>query len=208
VNRTRARIGVSIAVPHTSPSPCAAWPSSDRESGPVVEHRQEQRRARGQVARVHVAAVDIGRDRRQRTGPRRDAELAAERDDRDANAGEELGPLPDRRQARDLVRRIRKVVGEQPEARDRRRPAPVGRLEVEQVDLERVAGLRAVDRDRAVDLVDPDMSRVAMSSAASSAVSVPLLASSRSNSTSSPSPTVSIGGIAGSHAKWNRSRPT
>src|SRR4029079_12711379 len=53
-----------------------------------------------------------------------------------------------------LVGRIRELVGEQPEARDRRRPAPVGRLEGEQVALERVAGLRAVDRDGPVDLVD------------------------------------------------------
>ena len=55
-----------------------------------------------------------------------------------------------------VIRRygIGEVVGEQPEARDARRPAPVGRLELEEVDLERVAGLGAVDRDRAVDLVD------------------------------------------------------
>ena len=127
---------------------------ADREPGAVVEDRQEQRRARGQVAGVHVAAVDVGRDRRERPRPRRDAQLAAERDDRDADAGEELGPLPDRRQAGDLVGRIRELVGEQPEARDRRGPAPVGRLEVEQLDLERVAGLRTVDRDGPVDLVD------------------------------------------------------
>ena len=127
---------------------------ADREPGAVVEDRQEQRRAGGQVAGVHVAAVDVGRDRRERPGPGRDAQLAAERDDRDADAGEELRPLPDRRQARDLVGRIRELVREQPETRDRRRPAPVGRLEVEQLDLERVAGLRAVDRDGPVDLVD------------------------------------------------------
>jgi len=37
---------------------------ADREPSAVVEHRQEQRRAGGQVAGVHVAAVDVRRDRR------------------------------------------------------------------------------------------------------------------------------------------------
>ena len=49
---------------------------------------------------------------------------------------------------------VGEVVGQQAEAGDRGGPAPVGRREVEQVDLERVARLGALDLDRAVDLVD------------------------------------------------------
>ena len=45
-----------------------------------------------------------------------------------------------------------------------------------------------------------------MSATVDVAVSWPPLASSRSNSTSVPLWTVSIGGIAGSQARWNRSR--
>ena len=114
-----------------------------------------------------------------------------------------------RRHARDPVGRIREVVGEQPEARDRRGPAPVGGLELEQVDLERVAGLGAVDRDRAVDLVDPEKSsrrevvdgRRRGQLPAARVEQVELDDRRRSS-------TVSIGGIAGSQARWNRSRPT
>ena len=61
---------------------------------------------------------------------------------------------PCARQVRDLQVRVGKVVRQQPEARDRGRPAPVGRDELEQVDLERVAGLGSLDGHRSGDLVD------------------------------------------------------
>ena len=63
-----------------------------------------------------------------------------------------IGPLG--AESSDVVRRVRELVGEEPEPGDDRRPAPARRLEVEQVDLERVARLGAVDRDRPADLVD------------------------------------------------------
>ena len=99
------------------------------------------------------------------------------------------------------------VVGEQPEAGDARGPAPVGGLELEEVDLERVAGLGADDRDRAVDLVDPlevEPGEVVDRRGRRSAGRRD--ASSRSNSTTTPLSTVSIGAIAGSQARWKRSR--
>ena len=106
------------------------------------------------MARVHVAAVQVGRDRRERPGRRRHAELAAERGERQGDARPELGPAAGRVVAGDLVEAIREVIGQEPEAGNRGGPAPIGRLELEQVELERVAWLGALDLDRAVDLVD------------------------------------------------------
>ena len=61
------------------------------QPGARNEDRQEERRPGRQVARVHVAAVQIGRDGRARTGRRRHADLSAERCDGDADPGQELG---------------------------------------------------------------------------------------------------------------------
>ena len=58
-------------------------------------------------------------------------------------------------EAGDAQGRLGEVLRQQPEAGDARGPAPVRRLEVEQLDLQRVAGLGTLDRDRPVDLVDP-----------------------------------------------------
>ena len=90
-----------------------------------------------------------------RPGEGRDADLAAERHDRDADAGQEFGAAAHAWDATDPERRIRELVGEEAEPRDARGPAPGGRLELEQVHLERVTGLRADDGDGAVDLVHP-----------------------------------------------------
>jgi hypothetical protein len=57
-------------------------------------------------------------------------------------------------EAGDPQLRLGEVVGEQAEAGDARRPAPVARLEAEQFDLERIARLGAFDADRASHLVD------------------------------------------------------
>ena len=73
---------------------------------------------------------------------------------RDADAGPELDPVGPGLEARDLVERVGEVVGEEAEAGDRGGPAPVGGLELEQLDLEGVARLGAVDRDGPGDLVD------------------------------------------------------
>ena len=62
---------------------------------PGMEDRQEERRPGDQVPGVHVAAVDVGRDRRTRALGRRHADLAAERGDRDSDPGQELGPAAD-----------------------------------------------------------------------------------------------------------------
>jgi len=119
-----------------------------------LEDGQEQGRAGHEVASVHVPAVEVGRDGRARPVDRRDPDLPAERHDRDANAGQELGTLTGPRDLGDPEIWIRELVGQQPEPRDVRGPAPAGRFELEQVDLEAIAGLGAHDGDRAVDLVD------------------------------------------------------
>ena len=93
VSRTSARIGVSIAVPQTSPSPWAAWPS------PIDSRAPSWKTGRNSVApavRWRVSMLPPWRsggivERGPVAG--RDAQLAAERDDRDADAGQELGPL-------------------------------------------------------------------------------------------------------------------
>src|SRR5882672_2383020 len=106
------------------------------------------------MPRVHVPAVEVRRDRGSRPVDRRDADLAAERDNREADAGQELGPTADPRNAGDPERGIGKVVRHEAEAGNAGGPAPVGGLELEQIDLEGVAWLGADDGDRAVDLVD------------------------------------------------------
>ena len=120
-------------------------PVADGEPGARHEHRQEQRRADDEVARVHVAAVDVGRDRAERPARRGDPHLAAERRERDPDTRPELGAPGPAGHGRHLVERVGELVGQQPEARDGGRPAPVGRLQVDDVDLERVARFRAVD---------------------------------------------------------------
>src|SRR5438309_681097 len=71
VRRTVACIGVSIAVPHTSPSPWAAWPSPSENRAPgdrpvdlidpgEVKVRQVcERRARGDLAARGVQGVEL-----------------------------------------------------------------------------------------------------------------------------------------------------
>ena len=56
-NRSASDIGLSIAVPQTSPSPCAAWVSPTENRPPVDLDRQIELGAGGEVADVHVAAA-------------------------------------------------------------------------------------------------------------------------------------------------------
>ena len=102
-----------------------------RQPGTHMEYGQEQRRAGRQVTRVHVPAVEIGRDGRAWPVHGRHADLAAERRDRDADAGQELGALADTRHLRDPEVRIGELVRQEAEPGDAGRPAPVGRLELE-----------------------------------------------------------------------------
>ena len=173
-----------------------------------MEHGQEQRRSGDEVAGVHVAAVHVGRDRRQRPCRRRHADHATERRDGDPDAGPELHPVGPGLEARHLVERIREVVGQEAEARDRRGPAPVGGLELEQVDLERVARLRAVDRDGPGDLVDAVEVQRGEVRAGDSAFSWPKDASRQSSSTIPPDPIVATASMAGSQTRWFWSRET
>src|SRR5689334_23665372 len=82
----------------------------------------------------------------------RDAELAAERSQRDADARQELGASVG--EARDAQRRVGKIVGEQSETRNAGRPSPVGRREVDQLDFQGVSWFRFLNADGSVDLVD------------------------------------------------------
>jgi hypothetical protein len=126
----------------------------DAQPSALVEDWKEQRGTRREVARVHVPAVNIGRDRRARAVDRRHADLATERDDRHVDPGQEFRAVAHAGQTRDAQRGIREVVGQEAEARDARRPAPVRRHEVDQLDLEGIAWFGALDGDRPVDLVD------------------------------------------------------
>ena len=99
---------------------------ADREPGARHEDGQEQRRAGDEVAGVHVAAVDVGRDRAQRPGERarRPSRRRTARAGRGCPARTRLVPLAPGT-ARDLVERVGEVVGQQPEAGDVGGPAPV-----------------------------------------------------------------------------------
>lgn len=99
----------------------------------------------------------IGRDRgeRARNAPHH-AHLPRKRSNRDPDALLLVKPRIPLRLI-DLVqlqRRLRVLVREEPEARDHGRPAPVGRLDREHVDLQRVARLRALDEDGPAHLVE------------------------------------------------------
>ena len=126
---------------------------SHGQTRPGHEHGEIQGRPRHEVAGVHVAAMEVRGNRGARPRLGRDAHLPAERSQRYADAGPELGPIGAGRERGDLVGGVREVIGQQPKARDGGRPAPVARGEVEQVDLQRVPWLRAADLDRPVHLV-------------------------------------------------------
>ena len=84
----------------------------------------------------------------------RDADRSGERSERHAAAR----PEHRRREPRVVVPvmqpRVRELVGEQAEAGDVAGPAPARRAQRQDRDLERIAGLCAVDPDRAGDRID------------------------------------------------------
>ena len=66
-----ARMSHSIALTHTSPSPCDAVGVARREEGALAPDRQPERAALDEVAVVHVAAAFVWRERRERARRRR-----------------------------------------------------------------------------------------------------------------------------------------
>ena len=143
-----------MAVPHTSPSPCVAWPSpiENRAPGTKTGRNSVEPATRWRVSMLPPwtsGGIVL-------SGPLsgRDTHLATERGQRHVDPRPVLGQAARSGDRGDLVERGGEVVGKQPEAGDVGGPAPVRRLELEDVDLERVARLGAGDLDRAVDLVD------------------------------------------------------
>jgi hypothetical protein len=126
---------------------------AEREEGPLDPDREVERGAGIEVLRVHVAAPARGRDDRMRPRlRRRHPERAREGAERQRDAvGEAHAIVGD---LRDPQPWVRELVGQQSEARDDRRPAPVRRLELEQLDGKRVSWFGSLDVDRAADRVD------------------------------------------------------
>jgi hypothetical protein len=109
---------------------------------------------------------------------------------------------------RDPQPRVGELVRQQPEAGDDRRPAPVARAQLEDLDRERVAGARATDEDRAGDRVDaPEVERRDVGGCRVRS-SWPPEASRTSSSTTAPSSTSCAGSIALSQTKCASSSRT
>ena len=101
---------------------------------------------------VHIAAVGGGWNSREGALlARSDAQLAAEGGERNRQAREEFGRSFAK--AGNAQRRFREVIGQQPEAGNAGGPAPIRRAEVEQLDLEAVARLCALDADGPIHLI-------------------------------------------------------
>ena len=127
---------------------------ADREVRTGQVHRDVERRAGREVPRVDVAAALVRRERDERAlAVGAGAHGAAERHDRDLDAGHER-----RRRAAAQVERAHEAVGElvgqQAELGQDRAPAPVARLEREDLDRERVARARALHADGPREVVE------------------------------------------------------
>ncbi len=128
---------------------------AEREERALDADGQVERDAGVEVLRVHVPAEAGGRhDGMLPRLRQRDAERAGERAERERHAVGEPHAAGGPVDLRDAQPRVGELVGEQAEAGDDRRPAPALRPELEQLDRERVARLRALDEDRAADRVD------------------------------------------------------
>ena len=125
-----------------------------------------------------------------------------ERRDRDRDVVAQVREVA-AREVEDPQVRVGEVVRQQPEAGQDRRPAPALRVQVEDLDRERVAGLRALDGDRAGERVDAvpvePSDRVRPST---SGVIWLSLTSRVWTTTVSPLATVSTGSLSVSHVKW------
>ena len=127
------------------------------------------------------------------------AQLAAERRERDANAGQQLAVTAV--QARDAQRVLVKSSVSRPKPGKVAVQPQLAGLEIEQLDLQRVARFGPLHRNRAVDLVDPREVDRLRSSTVESSRTWPFEESKASNSTTSPLATVAIGGIERSQAR-------
>ena len=124
------------------------------EEGAVDLYRQKQRRPADELARVQVAAERSWRHHRLLARTRRaHAHGSEEGRDRDGDVVPQIRHVA-AREIEDLQVRIGEVVRQQPEAGQDRRPAPALRMQVDDLDRERMAGLGAVDGDRASERVD------------------------------------------------------
>jgi len=109
---------------------------------------------------------------------------------------------------RDPQPRVGELVGQQPEAGDDGRPAPVARAQLEDLDREDVAGARACDEDGSRDRVDAR--EVQGRDVVGRRVAIELApdASRTSSSTTAPSSTSCAGSIALSQTKCAASSRT
>jgi hypothetical protein len=104
-------------------------------------HGQVQRCPNDELPRVHVPTEGPGRHDRLLAGPcGTDAHRPQEGRDRDGDVVAKERDVAGR-EVEDLQVRIREVVRKQPQAGENRRPAPAERVQVEDLDRERVTGL-------------------------------------------------------------------
>ena len=146
-------IGHSIAVPETSPSPWAAWPSPHENSAPSTAIGRYSVGAADELAAVEVPAARARRDRRVLAGlVGRHPHHAQERPQRDLVA--EVRAAGHRRGVErvgvdDAVADHAEPLVERRLPAAREAGAPRARDHVADVDAQRHARARAADRDRA-----------------------------------------------------------
>src|ERR1700736_4314983 len=129
---------------------------SDGEQCTLHLDRQIQLNALAKVANIHIAAGLVRRDRAKATGLcTGDTHGSAKWLQRYAS------PLSVRRRhakrvviAPDVQGEIGKIRCQQPKVRKNSRPTPTGGIKAEQRDLQRIAGLRAIDIHRSCDRID------------------------------------------------------
>ena len=152
--RRLARIGHSIAATQTSPSPCAACGSPIEKCAPgrCTGMWKVVPAVRCRVSTLPAALVGRKRDERPLAVGAR-ADRSAERHDRDLDAGHER-----RRGAAAQVERAHEAVGEvlgqEAVLGQDRAPAPISRLQREDLDGQRVAGLRTLHAHRPRQVVE------------------------------------------------------
>ena len=113
-----------------------------------------------------------------------------------------------RREGGDLVGGVREVIGQQPKARDRGRPSPVGGGKSSRSIWSVSPGSAPRTSTGPLTWSTWSNTRVAMSLTVELAVNWPFDASRQSNSMTSPEATLATGGMAGSQARWFCSRGT
>ena len=186
-----------MAVPHLAVA-LGGVAVAHRQVGPGHEHRQVEGRARHQVPGVHVPAVEVGRDGGEWAW--RHPDLAAERGQRDADAGPVLDPVRTGGQGGDLVERVGNSSAS--------RPKPgIEAVQPQSAGWKASSSIWTVPPGSAPSTATGPLtwstrakSSVPISAVVDSAVSWPNDASRQSNSTTLPDGTVATG-IAGSQAR-------